>query len=152
MKILLSILVFVLSAGLTFGQEEPLLNKKVSKSEEISDEMYENITNDMCSCFNAATKGISVEMRKVIEDAGENGTNLGEDIGFYFENTTNNIEEDIAILSEMGGDELMGCINILESKYQDIDMDSAQEQLMEIFQKTDGCGLTYAFMLEGLKQ
>ncbi|MFT6982386.1 MAG: hypothetical protein ACJAUD_001153 [Crocinitomicaceae bacterium] len=143
---------FVLSAGFTFGQEITSLTEEVSTSEGIPDETYQNIVNDMCSCFNTATEGISDEMRKVIEDAGKNGTSLEEKITLYFESAANNVEDDIAILSGLGGDELMNCIGNLESKYQEVDIDNSEELLMHFFQKTDGCALTYAFILEGLKQ
>lgn len=152
MKTLLPILFFLLSTGLTFGQETPSPVEEVSKSDEISDETYQNIANDMCSCFNTATEGISDKMRVIIEGSGKNRTNLQEDIKLYLENAVDSVADDIAILSEMGGDELMSCIDNLALKYPGIGIDNSEEKLMRYFEKTKVCALTYAFLLEGLRQ
>ena len=72
MKIFFPIIIFVFSTGLTFGQEAPQTSEEVTivESEVESgvpeDEVYENVANEMCACFNTEAEGISDGMRKVI--------------------------------------------------------------------------------------
>ncbi len=158
MKIFFPIIIFVFSTGLTFGQEVPQTSEEMTvvESEVESgvpeDEVYENVANEMCACFNTEAEGISDGMRKVIEDAGKSGTSLREVVMGHASANPEQGEIDMGIISKIYGDELMSCMSKVQSKYKDTDIDSSDEVLMEFLQKVDSCGLTYAFLLEGLRQ
>ena len=61
-------------------------------------------------------------------------------------------EIDMGIISKIwDGDELMSCMAKVQSKYEDTDIDSSDEVLMEFLQKVDACGLTYAFLMDRIE-
>jgi len=145
MKNILSLITFVVAANVCVAQTDSTLVADI--------EVYQSMASDMCGCFNTATAGLSEEGRKVIEEAGRSDKGIQAVLMEYAERNPEQAAADGEVLTNMGGEDLMKCIEGLEEKYSDIysvdSEDEVESNIIGAMSKLEVCWLSLAFMKAG---